>query len=488
MKRRQFLRELAAAGTMSGLAAWPPGFGGKAGRSAPNLLLVFPDQLRRQALGFMGQEPVLTPNLDAFARESVVFTQAVSNAPLCSPFRGMLMTGNYPCRNGVLTNCNSDSAPYGNELRRTDRCWSDVLKGQGYSLGYIGKWHLDAPHRPYVPTSNNEGGVAWNEWCPPERRHGFDFWYAYGTYDQHLHPKYWADDTPRDRPITVDEWGPIHETKLAIRYLSNEGGRFRRADRPFALVISMNPPHMPYDQVPARYLDLYAGRPLAELCVRKNIPPATDKWGQYYRNNIRGYYAMISGIDEQFGLLMKALRRLDLERDTIVVFASDHGNCLGIHGEISKNNAYEESLGIPLLIRWPGRLTARREDLLISVPDWYPTLLGLMGFAGACPPVQGANHAGLLLTGRGERPKGQLYLCIPPGQAAWGERGVHTERYTLAIRKAPGERPRQVLFDNQDDPWQLQDIAADSPALAKELGADLLTPLLKKTGDPWLGS
>ncbi|MCD6194509.1 MAG: sulfatase-like hydrolase/transferase, partial [Candidatus Aminicenantes bacterium] len=148
--------------------------------------------MRGQALGFLHEEIVFTPNLDRCARESVVFSQTVSNYPVCSPFRASLMSGKYPPSHGVLGNCNSKSAEYGYELKTNERCWSDILKEKGYSLGYIGKWHLDNPHKPYVKCYNNTEKFAWNEWCPPERRHGFDFWYAYGTYDRHLNPMYWT--------------------------------------------------------------------------------------------------------------------------------------------------------------------------------------------------------------------------------------------------------------------------------------------------------
>lgn len=142
----------------------------------PNLVFIMADQWRGNALGCLGKEPVKTPCLDQLAREGVNFTNAVSSYPVSSPARGMLMTGMYPHKNKVTGNCNSANAPYGVELPQDARCWSDILKANGYQTGYIGKWHLDAPHKPYVDTYNNQGAVAWNEWCPKERRHGFDYW------------------------------------------------------------------------------------------------------------------------------------------------------------------------------------------------------------------------------------------------------------------------------------------------------------------------
>lgn len=169
----------------------------------PNLLLVFPDQMRGQAMGFLGEEPVQTPVLDRFAQQGLVLTHAVSNYPVCSPFRAMLMSGCWPWRNGVLANCNTQGAGFGYELPRDQRCWSDVLHDQGYALGYIGKWHLDAPRPPYVASSNNTAEFAWNEWCSPDRRHGFDFWHAYGTFDVHNAPEYWTTDMARDDRLKV---------------------------------------------------------------------------------------------------------------------------------------------------------------------------------------------------------------------------------------------------------------------------------------------
>jgi arylsulfatase A-like enzyme len=401
----------------------------------------------------------------------------------------MLLTGKYPHANGVLYNCNSNTAPYGNQLPETARCWSDILKQRGYSLGYIGKWHLDAPRKPYVECYNNTEELAWNEWCPPHRRHGFDFWYSYGTFDRHMTPMYWATDSPREAPIRINQWGPTHEADLAIKYLKNEGGRYRDPARAFALVVSMNPPHTGYTLYPKKYLERYASVPDEVLFSRPNIPPADEKWGEHYRQHIRNYFAMVTGVDEQFGRILQALDEAGLTDDTIVVFTSDHGDCLGIHDEITKNNHYEESLRIPLMIRWPGRIKPRRDELLLSVPDLYPTLLDLMGLAGEIPAdVQGASHAQLILTGSGARPTAQLYLKVPKGQPAWGRRGVRTRRHTLVTIRREGAPVRHVLHDNRADPYQLKNIAEQRPDLVEKLTNEELKPWLARTKDPWLES
>ena len=467
----------------------------------PNLVFIFPDQMRAHTLGFLGKEPVLTPNLDAFSKQGMVFPNAISNTPVCSPYRAMLFSGKYPVSNGVTTNAHSNSARFGIQLRENERCWSDVLKDNGYSLGYIGKWHLDSPHEPYIDCANNKGEMAWNEWCPPERRHGFDFWYAYGTYDHHMRPMYWPTDAERDSFHYVDQWGPEHEADMAIKYIRNANGEYRAGNKPFALVVSMNPPHMPYDQLPQKYVEMYDGMDpkIDSLSSQPTVPDTTNKWGKYFRNHIKNQLAMVTGVDEQFGRIMDALKENGLEKNTIVVFTSDHGDCLGKYEMISKSSPHEESLNVPFIIRWPKRIKPGTDDLLISVPDIYPTLLELLGMRGSIPEdVEGTSYAPLLTGGDVVRPTSQLYFMIngqfskrrvPSDVLAnptLGERGVRTHRYTLYINKFTSDSTIIHLWDRKNDLYQLNNIAGEYPGLVELLIKEELHPWLQKTNDPWL--
>ncbi|MCP4450036.1 MAG: sulfatase [Planctomycetes bacterium] len=485
--RRTFLKGLGLSVTSMGLGGCVKGTLSSGRRhKPPNLIFVFPDQMRGSAMGFLHEEPVMTPNLDRFAEASRVLPQTVSNYPVCSPFRAMFMTGKYPHANQVTSNCNSNTTPFNCQLQQTDTCWSDVLKAAGYSLGYIGKWHLDSPREPYVDCANNRGTLAWNEWCPPERRHGFDFWHAYGTYDYHMRPMYWDTKAERDGFGYVDQWGPEHEADLAIQYLANEDGAYRDPDTPFAMVVSMNPPHTPYSQVPQRYVDRYKDVPLDEMCERPNIPDADTKMGAYYRAHIRNYCAMITGVDEQFGRIMEALKQQGLEQDTLVVFTSDHGNCLGIHNKISKNNRYEESMRIPFMIRWPGKITPGQDDLLFSALDLCPTLLDLMGFGDEISQdVDGKSYAREFLGQGGTRPEWQWYMWVPPGKPAWGQRGIRNQDTTFVIDKVEDKATKYYLHDNKNDPYQLNNIAADNPERIQDL-TSVLNRILASYDDPWL--
>jgi N-acetylglucosamine-6-sulfatase/uncharacterized sulfatase len=451
--------------------------------AAPNLVYVFPDQWRAQALGFLHQDPVYTPNLDAFSRQSLVLTHAISNAPVCSPYRAMLMTGRYPLSNGVTRNCTTVDGVSAGDLRATDTCFPDVLKAAGYSTGYIGKWHLDAPHPPYIDTSNNRGRVKWNEWTPPNRRHGFSFWHAYGVYDNHNTPEYWDTDSPRDGRRMVRQWGPEHETDLAIRYTKNEGGKFRKQGDPFTLFVAHNPPHTDYEQVPPRYLKPYEDKTWRELINRPNFHAnAGTELVEKCKHDIRYYFAQITGVDDQFGRLLRTLDDCGLSDNTIVIFTSDHGNCIGSNNEITKNNPYDEALRIPFMIRWPKVISPRHDSLLLSVPDIMPTTLSLMGLGARIPRVvQGSDYSTLVRGGEQTRPTSALYFKSEQGE----ERGVRTTRYTLAIRVRGGERDEVRLFDNEADPFQMNNLANSTPKLVHKLMREELEPWLRRTGDPW---
>lgn len=485
--RRTFL-------SVCGLSACAGCLGAAGGKRPPNLVLVFPDQMRAQSMGFMGCDAAHTPRLDAFAKESRAFTQGVSNYPVCSPFRAILMSGALPWVSGVTGNCVSTEKAVGPELRADIDCWSDILSRAGYDLCYIGKWHLDAPHRPWIPSANNRGEKKWNEWCPPARRHGFNRWYAYGTYDQHLRPMYWETDAPRDGFRYVDQWGPEHEADKAIAYL-------REAKGPFAMVVSMNPPHTGYELVPKRYLKRYKDRPPESLAKGVYLPAGTPM-GKHFRHAIPYYLAAVEGVDEQFGRILDALEETGHAEDTVVIFCSDHGCCLGAHGLLAKNNPYEESMRIPYIIRWPGKIAPGYDKGLVDAFDLAPTILGLLG-----QPIPehmvGRDLAPYLLgEAASDLTEPRIYFhlwkaavvdVIPtspipggpfPKEAPAGRRGLRGTRYkSVFVYDNKAQKLSAALFDLQEDPYERHDLAAERPDIvASERAA--LKARLTALGDP----
>ncbi len=294
----------------------------------PNLLFVFADQYRKQAVGFMNEDPVLTPHLDRLAEEGFAFTNAVSSCPICSPYRAMLMTGRFPMSTGITSNCMP-----GTDLEMDDKeqCIGDILQAHAYSTAYIGKWHLEIPSLNRSESPIDGATDAWDGWTPPgHRRHGFDFWYAYNCNGKHFDPNYWKDTPDR---IDVDQWSVAHETEVAMEFIRNAP-----RDKPFALFMSWNPPHNPY-VAPEQYMTLYDD---ADLTERANVE-STELSGKRYRS----YLAAVSSCDDHFGRLMAFLEKEGLSENTIVVFTSDHGEMMGSHGRYAKSVWYDESIGIP---------------------------------------------------------------------------------------------------------------------------------------------
>ncbi len=503
-------------------------------RRGPNLLILFPDQFRSGAQGHRLQDPVHTPHIDGLRAEGTDCVRAYSNSPVCSPARAMWHTGRYPFSNGVISNCHSGHTDYGIYLKESERCLSDVLNGVGYDVGYIGKWHLDSPTEPFVSAPEAWDKNVWDTFTPPgPKRHGHSFWYSYGAFNDHLRPHYWRTDGVER--IEVPGWSPRHETDVAIDFIRNRNGSQRDCSRPFALTLSWNPPHPPHNQVPAEYLEPYEGRSAAELLKSANVnhrdlPGATARACA----DVQGYFGAITGIDDQVGRLLACLREEGIEDDTLVVFASDHGEMMGSHGRIQKGSWYEESMAIPFLVKLPGKVPAGgRTDVLLGMPDVMPTLLGLLGLRDEIPSsVEGIDLSPAILGepfgGSTAEPEALLFVNAMPGLRAvvdWansgapssspydpaslaalhanpeqtqhlsaliaanplGSRGVRSKTHTYVVSREEGQPEVRVLHHLVDDPSELHSSLESDPEAADHHHR-LLEALLERAGDPWAAS
>lgn len=446
----------------------------------PNIIFVFADQLRSQVLGCYGNGQVATPHFDRVAKEGVRFDHALSTWPVCSPFRAMLMTGRYPMHNGTVTNDTAlmDGLP----------TIATVCKANGYDTGYIGKWHLEWGRTPFVPK---------------ERRQGFDFWASRNCSHQHF-DSFYCGDTPERTPLPGYE--PEAQAKMASDYI-----RAHR-DRPFCLFLSWGPPHDPY-RAPDDYTKQF---PVESLRLRQNVTesetvhdllatdptPLSEKtkrrrgnWRTILEDDARlkerclqGYYAATKALDDCMGILLTALDEAGLSDDTIVVFSSDHGDMMGSHRMVSKQMPYEESISIPFLLRYPSRVPAGgATDALLAPIDIMPTLLALAGLS--CPNgVDGKDLSGAATGVRSDQQDAVLLMKLLPGGNPWiangvtSWRGVRTKRYTYARLL---DRGPWLLFDNEADPYQKNNLI-DKPehaALQKRLD-ELTTQLMKEADDP----
>lgn len=476
---------------------------GSEAQEHPNIIYVFPDQFRNCAMSFWNEpgyedaqkwtaDPVQTPRLNAFADESLVFSHAMSNCPVSSPYRGIFLSGMYPERNGVVLNCMAERPE--STLDPEAVCIGDVLSANGYSCAYIGKLHADAPTKndPANPGHYvSERRPEWDAYTPKERRHGYDYWYSYGTFDVHKNPHYWDTDGVRHEP---HEYSVKHETDKAIEYLRNENGQ-RKDGAPFFLTVAYNPPHSPYecmDDCNAEDYALYENMSYDELYVRDNADTTLTK-----APSARYYFANVTAVDREFGRILDELKRLGLDKNTIVVFTSDHGETMCSQGTYDpKNSIYTESFNVPYIIRYPGRIRHRVDPMLFSTIDIMPTLLSLAGVP-VPETAQGSDYsANILEKGRiSELPKAALYIRNLNGEKdAEGlvhgffpvARGVKTDRYTMEIViKKDRSLENVTIFDDRNDPYQLDNISYKAePELFASL-LKLLEEKLQEADDVW---
>lgn len=421
----------------------------------PNLLFLLADQWRADATGYAGDPNVKTPNLDRLAGESANFVRAVSNCPVCCPFRGSLMTGQRPLTHGVFLNDAS--------LPSEATTIAEVLAGAGYQTGYIGKWHLDGRGRL--------------SFTPPDRRQGFQYWKAVECTHDYNNSFYYGEAPTR---MTWSGYDSTAQTRDAQEYIRHQASR----GRPFALFLSWGTPHNPYETAPEKYRAMYRAE---DVQLRPNVP------GQFMipaRRELAGYYAHCTALDDCIGQLWETLKQAGIEENTIVVFTADHGDMLYSQGQIRKQKPWDESIRVPMLFHWPAGIgrAGRRLDGAINTEDLMPTLLGLVK-APIPGEVEGLDVSGYLRGGEEPADEASLITCPSP----FGEwtrqrggreyRGLRTARYTY-VRDLKGP---WLLYDNQTDPYQLKNLC-NQPQFADLQAAldEQLQEKLARTHDEFL--
>jgi arylsulfatase A-like enzyme len=405
----------------------------------PNVLIVLADQYPAYATGYNGDPFARTPNLDRLAKEGARFPNAVSNCPVCTPYRAMLQTGRWPLSTGMIAN----------DLRLPERehTIAETFSGAGYQTAYIGKWHLD--------------GAARGAFTPPgPRRQGYDFW-AVNNCNHNYLDTYYYRDTPE--PIAVKHYEPLVQTALLREFLSK-----RNPGRPFFAMLSWGPPHPPYRQIPD---ELRIFRP-GEMRPRPNMESPNLEF-------LADFYSHIAALDTEMGRILETLERERIARDTIVLFTADHGDMLSCHGRWDKQIWYEESVNVPFVLRYPLRIrSGSAPQTTVNVVDIMPTLLGL---AGVPTPrsVQGSDVLAHPNSGRGALIAGYMPFARQAfDYPEW--RGVRTATHTyVETRAGPLE-----LFDNRRDPHQLNNLASQpAHATTRRNLAAQLRGLLVGTAD-----
>jgi arylsulfatase A-like enzyme len=395
-------------------------------KQRPNILFIIADQWRAEAFGYAGNPDVKTPNLDRLQREGIDFQNAVASVSVCCPSRASLMTGQRALTHGVFVN-DVPLSPRATTL-------SKVLHQAGYDTGCIGKWHL-----------NGHGRSAF---IPQERRQNFDYWKVLECTHEYNNSHYYAATT---NLLKWNGYDVIAQTQDAAQYLRKHA----HAKKPFFLYLSWGPPHNPYQTAPPAFRSMYRA---AGLSTRLNVPADHQT---ATKSNLAGYYAHCTALDRCVGTLLQTLRNSGLETNTLVIFTSDHGDMLGSHGLSSKQQPFDESIRVPLLMRWPAALgnQAKQLDAPFCSSDFMPTILGLCGIAVPAT-VEGIDYSGYIQGDIDPSDGATLISCpVPFGeysrQSGGREyRGIRTTRYTY-VRDLSGP---WLLFDNELDPLQMNNL------------------------------
>ena len=398
----------------------------------PNILLFVTDDHGQWACGPCGNREVRTPNLDHLARSGVVFENAFTPTPVCSPARASLLTGLTPSQHGIHDYIGMDFDR--GAWLEGERTLPQLLQRAGYCTGLAGKWHLGNEERP----------------AP-----GFDFWFSVGAAYPLLHCG------ARDY---CDQGRMVRHCGYTNDIIAERAVDFLRAadERPYFLLVGLTATHSPWRGHPQRLAALYEETSFAVIPRGESYPFGEQalESGSVDRRREREaqvqYYAAVSHVDEIVGRLLdvtdQRAPRVGKKESTLTVYTSDHGLNCGHHGVWGKGNGtrplnmLEESIRVPLLMNWPGVLPAglRREEPVDHL-DLFQTVVAA---AGAKPPRVSEYPGRSLMT-----------LLLASGTVTewrsvqFGEYGTvrmaRTGQHKL-VRRYPGG-PHE-LFDLQRDP------------------------------------
>jgi len=455
MNRRQFLRR-AGAGTLLAVSFGHGGLERPLASSTPrpNLVFIMADDHALEAVSAYGshlKDYARTPHIDRLAREGMRFTNCCCNNSICSPSRASILTGQYTHVHGVHRNSQ--------EISRGSPWFSVALQQAGYDTAVVGKWHL------------------------ADRPKGFaEYWIAeeQGTY---------FDPALRTPHGMVKKTGYATDvyTDLALDWLNK-----RRQDRPFCLCLHLKSPHIPFEYAPRHadlfenvtipepptlYEDVQTTSPLLKSQLRTQLDAAHSYYDRFkgdsrtvmaaasdhrsrvaaaYQHLVKKYLRCVAAIDENVGRVLAALDDLGLSDDTVVVYTSDQGYLLGQHGLYDKRLILEESLKMPLLVRYPKEIAAGavNDDLVMNV-DFAPTFLDYAGV-----PVPAA------MQGRSLRP---LLQGMSPNDwrdavfyAYWDESPAHWGMRTARFKIVCFPQTEQIEFyDLQADPREVRNVAGE---------------------------
>jgi arylsulfatase A len=398
---------------------------------SPNIIFVYADDLGYGDLSSFGAKAIQTPHLDRMAAEGLKLTSFYSVSPVCTPSRAALLTGRYTARMGIQQMHLSNVLTFQDKtgLPTNETTIATALKARGYATACIGKWHLGhlAPHRPID--------------------HGFDYYYGI-PYSNDMQPS-----ILKKMDEIIEQ--PVKQETLTLRY-TEEAVRFieQNKAKPFFLYLPHNMPHIP----------LFA----------------SDK----FKNKSAGglYGDVVEELDWSVGEILRSLKRLGIDKNTIVFFASDNGPWYqGSPGPLRgrKGWTFDGGVRVPGIVRWPGKIKAGSvSDEPLATIDIFPTLMALVGEAnGSKLPLDGKNAAKFLL-GKEKTTPQNLYLFFDKEflqTARFGKWKIHVARWNVQRYQAGANNQinqklnNPELFDLSVDVSESYNLASRYPEIVQDL-------------------
>jgi uncharacterized sulfatase len=424
---------------------------------------------------------VKTPNIDALAEQGALLTSYYGTTPLCSPARASFMSGLYPHGTGM---------PVNNRSINDDLItFAEVLRNQGYSTGYFGKWHLDGLDKP-----------GW----APKRKFGWEdnkYMFNRGHWKNII-------DTPNGPRVNAPldntgmptyDLGDADENSFTTDFLTNKTIDFieKNKSKPFVAMLSIPDPHQP-DTVRKPYDTMYAHFNFESPKTMFKKLNQTPNWitgnthdeihdQKLSQEGMAAYFGMVRLIDDNVGKILYSLKKNKLDKNTVVVFTTDHGDLLGEHGRHNKRLPYEGSAISPLIVRYPNKIkSGKLIHSAMTSADFAPTFLNIVGSNNALKNVHGRDLSEQFFNSDTNiRDKQVSYMrgvMSPTGEAVYWL-AAFDDRFKLIIGRA--EKP--WLIDLQQDPDEVHNFYNQTST--QEVTSHLkkeLKRLLVKTNDPAL--
>ena len=428
-------------------------------KQKPNIVIILVDDMGWKDVGYAGSTYYLTPHIDALASDGVIFTNAYSAAPVCTPSRGAIFSGKYPARTKLTTVFNGPSGPDDrmhdvskksgkfnqyieaknrHALPGTEVIIAEALKDGGYSTGFFGKWHIGECPGYYPDNRGFETAVGYRRVHGHKYGHFGDRW-PEGNFANLPHP---ADD----------EFIPETLTDECVKFIKSN------KDKPFFAVLSHYIVHMPIT-------------PRQEKVPKYRNRPSDDQDNPEYA-------ALVESVDESVRDILNALKEMGIEKNTIVIFTSDNGGLtLGQTSNYplmgGKSFPFEAGMKVPLIVKWPERIKPGIRYERVVGTDFYPTLLEAAGL-----PLRPEQHKdGLslmpLLENNKQFEERPIIFHFPHYTHATGPFSSIIENDWKLIKFYNDEAGKFLLYNLANDPQEQNDQADENPGKIEKLNSKL---------------